>query len=70
MYDSRQAVLEANLARAHRAVNTAKAAADELGDDGMWLDLQMLETEITRLAEAALKDKRRKSARPLGKVPR
>jgi hypothetical protein len=57
-YDLNRATMEAELARAHRALVHAKQAADRIGDNGAYLDIQMLEVEITRLAEASLKDKR------------
>lgn len=54
-----RAQLEVSLARAHRAINNAKTSAEALNDYSMYLDLQMLEVEVTRLAEASLSDKKR-----------
>jgi hypothetical protein len=56
-YGKSKAVIEAKLAVAHRAITAAKNAADESGDDGMWLDLQQIEVEIVRLAESSLRSK-------------
>jgi hypothetical protein len=47
--------MEAHLARAHRAIVSAKQAADAMNDDGAWLDLQQIEVEIVRVAEGSLK---------------
>lgn len=65
-----RASLEANLARAHRAISSAKQNADDLADDGMYLDLQMIEVEIVRLAEASLKDRKLKGSVVPGRMLR
>lgn len=62
-YSPSRARLEAALSRAHRNIVSAKQAADDLGEDGVWLDLQLIETEITRLAEDSLKGGRRPKPR-------
>jgi len=60
-YDSNRARIEHCLARAHRALFDAKNAAELAGDSTLYLDLQMLEVEVTRLAEASLRGKARRS---------
>jgi hypothetical protein len=58
-YSFDRATLESSLARMHRSCNIAKTAADRLGEDGLWLDLQQMEVEITRLAEDSLRGSKR-----------
>lgn len=60
MYGEHRAEIEANLARAHRALVAAKNAADAAGDSTLWLDLCQLEVEVTRLAENSLRGKARR----------
>ena len=62
-YSIHRATMESCLARAHRALCSAKEAADRLGDDGSWLDIQQIEVEVVRVAERSLKDKA--SRRPM-----
>lgn len=58
-YDKSRATVEASLAKAHRAIVAARVAADGTNDHHLYLDLQMLEVEITRLAENSLRGKAR-----------
>jgi hypothetical protein len=55
-----RAAHEAALARAHRAVVSAKMSADVLGMEGTYLDLQQIEIELVRILEASLKGKGRR----------
>lgn len=60
-YDTQRAKLESELARAHRALYYAEEAAEALSDFGMQEDLKMLLKEVTRLGEASLRGKARRS---------
>lgn len=57
--DYNRATIEFRLARLHRAAVDAKLAADFSGDEGLYLDLEMIEREVTRLAENSLRGKAR-----------
>jgi hypothetical protein len=57
-YSKDRARLEAELARAHRALYYAEEAAERMEDFGMSEDLKQLQKEVTRLAQASLKDKK------------
>ena len=61
MYTAHRARIESQLAKAHRAVTEAMTAAEMDGDVTLGLDLQMLQVELTRLAEASLRGKARRS---------
>jgi hypothetical protein len=58
-YSRERALMESKIAVAHRAVVAAKNAADEMGDDGAYLDLQQIEVELCRVAEGSLRGKGR-----------
>lgn len=57
MTDLRRAQFEESLARAHRALWTAKNRAEALGEFGACMDLQQMEVELVRIAEGSLKGK-------------
>jgi hypothetical protein len=47
--------MEASLAAAHRALVKAKGFADEMNDEGAYLDIQQIEIELVRVAEGSLR---------------
>ena len=58
-YGVDRAQMEAELARAHRALYRAADAAERDGDRGAEEDLRQLLAEVTRIAERSLKGKAR-----------
>lgn len=61
-FTAHRAQYEAALGRAHRAVNQAKEAADQLGEDGAWLDLNEMEVHLIELNTTSLKGRPHKRA--------
>jgi hypothetical protein len=57
-YEVNRATMEAELARAHRALVHAKRAADLMDDNGAYLDITQIEVEVVRVAEASLKSRK------------
>jgi hypothetical protein len=60
-YTANRAIIESCLSRAHGALAKAMRAADEDGDDSLWLDLQLMQVELVRLAEGSLRGKAKRS---------
>jgi hypothetical protein len=60
-YSRARAVMEDRLAAAHRALHTAASAAEEMHDDGAAEDIYQILKEVSRVAEASLRDKPRRS---------
>lgn len=63
-YSQHRASLEAQLARAHRALAGARAAAEMLNEEGTIDDLYQIEREVIRVHEASLKNKPSKKPIP------
>lgn len=54
-YSTARAKLESELARAHRALYYAEAAAEDLNEPGTAEDLKQLQREVVRIAEGSLR---------------
>ena len=65
-YSHERATMEAELARAHRALYRALEAAERMNDRGAGEDIAQLLPEVTRIAEKSLTGKPRKGRVQLG----